>query len=207
MESPFPGMDPYLERFWIDVHGRLIIYITESLNESLPPRFRAALQERVIIADLDETRFNSKYPDVAVINWPEAEAGGIATAVHSHRVVIRSPAILRFQPEPMTQYSIEITDAKFGEKVVTAIEVFSPENKRPGDGMVQFRRKQEEYRPANVNRVNIDLLREGRRMFEFPQKMLSPELQKPYFVMVCRGAKPGEAEIYAIDLRESRSLN
>ena len=55
MESPFPGMDPYLERFWNDVHGRLIIYIAETLDVSLPPRFRAGLQERIIISDLEES--------------------------------------------------------------------------------------------------------------------------------------------------------
>lgn len=40
-------MDPYLERFWNDVHGKLLTYIADDLNESLPPRFRATVQERV----------------------------------------------------------------------------------------------------------------------------------------------------------------
>jgi hypothetical protein len=26
MRSPFPGMDPYLEQFWLDVHASSIIY-------------------------------------------------------------------------------------------------------------------------------------------------------------------------------------
>jgi len=29
MASPFPGMDPYLEQFWRDVHARLIIYAAD----------------------------------------------------------------------------------------------------------------------------------------------------------------------------------
>jgi hypothetical protein len=205
MESPFPGMDPYLERFWNDVHGKMIAYIADALNEQLPSQFRAGLQARVIITDPDESKTTAKYPDVAVIDWPVGETGGVAT-VHSHRVVVRSPAIVRFQSEPLTQYSIEITDARFGEKVVTAIEVLSPENKRPGDGMVQFRRKQDEYRAAKVNRVNIDLLREGRRMFEFPEGRLDPELRKPYFVSVYRSQKPNQSEVYAIDLRDPLPL-
>jgi hypothetical protein len=47
-------MDPYLERFWNDVYGKLITYIADDLNEALPPRYRAALQERVVIADCGE---------------------------------------------------------------------------------------------------------------------------------------------------------
>ena len=42
------------------------------------------------------------------------------------------------------------------------------------DGTVQFRAKQAEYRAARVNRVEIDLLRSGRRLFDFPQRALAP---------------------------------
>ena len=112
------------------------------------------------------------------------------------------PALLNYQGEPLKQYSVEIIDGKFGEKVVTAIEVLSPENKRPGDGMLQFQRKQKEYRDARVNRVGIDLLREGRRMFEFPERLIKPELHKLHYVTVHRGSSPGRAELYAIDLRD-----
>ena len=97
---------------------------------------------------------------------------------------------------------MQIIDAKFGEKVVTSIEVLSPENKRPGDGMRQFQRKQDECRRAGVSRVEIDLLRDGRRMFEFPQRLLATDQIKPYYVTIHRGPKPGECELYAIDLRE-----
>ena len=41
MASPFPGMDPYLERFWRDVHARLIIYAADQLQENLPSDLRA----------------------------------------------------------------------------------------------------------------------------------------------------------------------
>lgn len=205
MESPFPGMDPYLERFWNDVHGKLIAYIADDLNGVLPGQYRATLQERVVIADIDQPRTGTRYPDVAVVDWPssaETEGGGVATEVHSERLLIRAPELLIYN-EPLRQYFIEITDSKFGENVVTAIEVLSPENKRAGDGMSQFRRKQEEYRQAKVNRVEIDLLRGGRRLFEFPESVLGTRPHKPYYVTVHRGEKTGEAELYAIDLRDT----
>ena len=41
MPSPFPGMDPYLERFWRDVHAGLIIYARDQLQDELPGDLRA----------------------------------------------------------------------------------------------------------------------------------------------------------------------
>lgn len=200
-KGPFPGMDPYLERFWNDVHGKLVTYIADELNEMLPPRFRATMQERVVTADLDQPLSGARYPDVPVLEAPLITGFGRAT--RSTRTLVRSPALLAYQGEPLTEYFVEIVDTKFGEKVVTAIEVLSPENKRPGDGMRQFQAKQSEYRTARVSRVEIDLLREGRRLFEFPGRLLGAESGKPYYVTVYRSGKPGQCELYGIDLRES----
>ena len=204
MESPFPGMDPYLERFWNDVHGKLVTYIADALNELLPARYRAAMQERVVIADLNQPLSGARYPDVAILEAPMIAGVGLAT--RSTRSLVRSPALVAWQGEPLTEFSVEIIDMKFGESVVTAIEVLSPENKRPGDGMHQFHRKQEEYRHAGISRVEIDLLREGRRMFDFPLRLLKAEQIKPYYVTVYRGSKPAQGELYAIDLREALPL-
>ena len=57
--------------------------------------------------------------------------------------------------------------------------------------------------PPGFSRVEIDLLREGRRLFEFPDALLGSESGKPYYVTVYCAGKPGECELYGIDLRES----
>ena len=72
----------------------------------------------------------------------------------------------------------------------------------PGAGRDQFLRKQREYRASRINRVEIDLLRDGRRTFEFPERLLTPEQHRPYYITVHRGHLDRQAEIYAIDLRE-----
>lgn len=202
--SPFPGMDPYLERFWNDVHGKLVTYIADALNDALPPRFRATMQERVIIADIDQPLSGARYPDVAILEAPIIARSG--PAVRSMRSLVTAPALMAYQGEPLTQYFVEIVDTKFGEKVITAIEVLSPENKRMSEGRQEFLRKQDEYRRARVSRVEIDLLREGRRPFEFPERLLRPEQVKPYYVAVYRGHKPASCELYSIDLREPLPL-
>jgi hypothetical protein len=54
MDSPFPGMDPYLEQHWQSVHQRLIVYAGDQLQALLPRRFRVEVEERVFVAgDVD----------------------------------------------------------------------------------------------------------------------------------------------------------
>ena len=36
MKSPFPGMDPYLEPHWPDVHTKVVTYAADELNTRLP---------------------------------------------------------------------------------------------------------------------------------------------------------------------------
>ena len=45
MKSPFPGMDPYMEKHWHEVHHRLITYASDLLQEQLPPQLRARVEE------------------------------------------------------------------------------------------------------------------------------------------------------------------
>ncbi len=40
MHNPFPGMDPYLEQHWGDVHHRLVQYASDQLQEHLPADLR-----------------------------------------------------------------------------------------------------------------------------------------------------------------------
>ena len=45
MPSPFPGMDPYLEQFWGDIHHRFITYACDQLQITLPGDLRDALEQ------------------------------------------------------------------------------------------------------------------------------------------------------------------
>ena len=49
MPSPFPGMDPYLEQFWRDIHARCIIYAADHIQAHLPADLRARVEERVVV--------------------------------------------------------------------------------------------------------------------------------------------------------------
>lgn len=63
MKSPFPGMDPYLEQFWRDVHHGLITYARDQLQPNLPESLRARMEERVFV-ESDDAQYRSPFPDV-----------------------------------------------------------------------------------------------------------------------------------------------
>ncbi len=60
MQSPFPGMDPYLEHpaLWPDVHHELISGIRERLNRLIRPGYVARVEERTYLPedDVDDIR-------------------------------------------------------------------------------------------------------------------------------------------------------
>jgi hypothetical protein len=66
VKSPFPGMDPYLEEHWGDVHQAFVTYVRDALQPQLPEHLRARKQERVYI-ELPEGMRREYYPDIRVI--------------------------------------------------------------------------------------------------------------------------------------------
>jgi Protein of unknown function (DUF4058) len=50
-ESPFPGMDPFLEDpfFWPQVHSRLIVALANELGAKLRPKYYAAIETRTYL--------------------------------------------------------------------------------------------------------------------------------------------------------------
>src|SRR6266487_63627 len=65
MKTPFPGMDPYLEQYWGDVHHGLIQYTRDALQPCLPNDLRARVEERVFVESEPE-RIRQVVPDVYV---------------------------------------------------------------------------------------------------------------------------------------------
>jgi hypothetical protein len=51
MLSPFPGMDPYLEQFWVDVHHTMINRSRAAIQKQLPGDLVARVDERVFEQD------------------------------------------------------------------------------------------------------------------------------------------------------------
>src|SRR5215471_3459316 len=99
MKSPFPGMDPYLEQFWLDVHARMILYACDQLEEQLPASLIARVEERVVF-ETEEPRLQARYPDVKITKRPGRKNGGVAV------LAVASPAepvIVEYLDEPATE--------------------------------------------------------------------------------------------------------
>src|SRR4051794_26253796 len=82
MTTPFPGMDPYLERprLWPDVHNSLIVLLRDDLVPRLRPRYYVAVEERTYTVEPTELVFAGR-PDVAAVQPAVAARGpgGVAT--------------------------------------------------------------------------------------------------------------------------------
>lgn len=157
MTSPFPGMDPYLESHWLDVHSSMAVEARNALNASLPDDLVASVEERTEIASgLDDDVDYVFRPDVKTFEPPtgtervESRAGG---------AVVAAPFRLVVDLELGTERSVRIVAAGT-ERLVTVIEFISPANKR-GLGLNEFRRKRGELLSSGVNVVEIDLVRAG----------------------------------------------
>ena len=81
MRSPFPGMDPYLEAHWRDVHARLIIYASDALQGVLPGGLRARVEERVLLETPQGIGDHPLFPDVRVVEYTSERTTGARPGV------------------------------------------------------------------------------------------------------------------------------
>ena len=164
MNSSFPGMDPFLELHWGDVHSRLITYLSDALQPHLPDDLRARIEERVFVeSDLGHSRL--VIPGVRVFESTHRQgglnSGGTAIAeltdVEATEV---EPFVFNLHGLEITEGFIEIRE-RGGGRVVTVIEILSRANKFPGPGQEMYRQKQDEVLQSNASLVEIDLVRGG----------------------------------------------
>ncbi len=149
MASPFPGMDPYLEQFWGDVHHRLITFACDQLQGILPRDMRARVEERVFV-ESPEGQERTMYPDVRVVERGRRKAARPQVA---SGVAVAEPLRIRLPDEPVRQGYIEIIDLATGRRVVSVIEVLSQSNKLRGEGRELYVKKQQECRAGGVHLV------------------------------------------------------
>jgi hypothetical protein len=190
-------MDPYLEQFWPDLHARLVLYACDQLEDQLPPKLIARVEERIVFA-LGGGESRPAYPDVKITERPGN--GGSAVAVVSQAEDIE-PVIIDYEG-PATETFINILEAGPGQRLVTVIEVLSLANKQTGVDQYRYRLKQEELYHAGVSLVEIDLLRRGDWTVTVPENRVPRHVRSPYRVCVRRGWRPDRFELYPVRLRK-----
>src|SRR5712692_8679 len=134
IQSPFPGMDPYLEAptIWPDVRTSLMNIVREQLTPLLAPKYLAELETQVVIDRIDDDP-QVVLPDVSVTT-PDVPAGAPSA------VAVAAPAPVRVRVPldvPTRLVSVHIRQRE-NERLVAVIELLSPVNKRRGKGRAEY---------------------------------------------------------------------
>ena len=84
MPSPFPGMNPYLERpnLWRGFHGLMLAQMTYALTRAIQPHFYVEYEEALHIDESEDQRLFG-VAHVAVSDADAEAGGGVVTAART----------------------------------------------------------------------------------------------------------------------------
>ena len=197
MPSPFPGMDPYIEqsRIWVDFHSDLAAEIRAHLNAQVRPTYFARLTPYITyeVIEISQSRLQGIRPDVGVLRErPSPPYTGEAAVLEPAPV----ESVVEMEA-PLKILSVEIYRAR-DETLITAIEILSPVNKRPGhEACRDYRRKRRELLRSDVHFIEIDLLRAGER-----SPLDRPVPAAPYYVSLSRAGRRPFISVWPIALTD-----
>lgn len=196
LECPFPGMDPWLEHpsLWGDVHFRLIAALASYLSPLVAPHYYVAVGTHTYITTQPASTI--RYPDIGIV---ETRSGGVlqpssasSTALVTEPVIVEVPLA-----DTVEEAYLEIREPTRGD-VITALEVLSPLNKRPGAGREKYLRKRLEIFSTYTHLVEIDLLRAWP-----PMPFAGTAQTSHYRILIRRGEEGSRARLYPFNLQDA----
>lgn len=199
MNYPFPGINPWMEQHWPDVHTRLLTGLADQLAERLPEDLAARTEEALVIERDGEERVLRA--DIAVMErWRQGEPPVWAPAADAGTpAAMAEPVLVTVQPETQRWLEIRHRDGR----LVTAIEILSPTNKRRGAGRDAYLERQSAYLASPASLAEIDLLRGGQDATRIPRRSLGARAAGDVsLVCVTRARAPWRAEVYTFPLRQ-----
>lgn len=194
MNTPFPGMDPYLEHptLWADVHDSLLAAIRDELVPLLAPKYYVALQRHAYLLLAGNRTYLGK-PDVAV---------GMSVGSHgawSPAPVVSDAGVLEVEvpiEAEVDENYLEVREVQTG-KLITVIEVLSSLNKSLPEGREEYLEKRNRILRTRTSLVEIDLLRSGSPMTVFGTNVITH-----YRILVSPGWRRPRAHLYAFNVRD-----
>ncbi len=192
MPSPFPGMNPLLERpaIWLMFHNNYLNRLQRELAVRLPDRYYVKAEVAIFLHEpaADERR-RAPRPDLTVTTLDPATSG-TATEMLAAPWSAMLPEI--DEEEHMWLEIVDIDD----NRLVTVIELLSPANKAGGSNVDIYEQKRLRLVREGVNLLEIDLLRAGGRM---PMTNTPPG---DYCIMIARREDRPRLAVWPIRLRE-----
>jgi Protein of unknown function (DUF4058) len=195
MPSPFPGMDPFIEGAdWTSFHTEFVVEMARQLSPKLRPKYFARAEKRFVLTTFTDWPAGDAVsrpmiPDVSVVKVHEGQPASSSEA--SIPAPIRMTTII---PERVPHVSLEIDEID-GRRLVTAIELLSPTNKR-SDGRSDYLERRHSLLTGRTHLMEIDLVRSGERV---PMRQPLPSV--PYFVFLTRVESRPSTEVWPIPLR------
>lgn len=197
MPSPFPGMNPWLERpaLWPDVHDSLLMSLRGALAPLLRPKYFLSAQQRTVLAVVPPDP-QPIFPDLAVLELSHSSLpADVAAAAFDEPLIVEIPA-----QETITEDYLEVVEVA-SQQVITIIEILSPSNKRSGEDRQAYIAKREKIFRAPINFVEIDLLR-GWSPMPFTLSKTNGHLSQ-YRILVKRRTSLRRAFLYPFDVRDT----
>lgn len=198
MQTPFPGMDPYLEHpsIWPDVLDRLIAALADSITPLIAPQYYVAIERRG-----HQPKSADRYSD--------DRSDGIDPRI-THRMINSAPnyvpAVDPFYSEVGEGRSatVDAADRSYlaihdvaSKSTVTIVEALSLAEKTEPDTRRRYERVRQRIVESTVNLVEIDLLREGA-----PLVRTAPERSSDYRILISRTWTRPRAQLYTFSLRQ-----
>jgi len=190
MPTPFPGMDPYLERpdLWHNVHLGLIASLQDVLAPLLRPRYRVLVETHTYQIRSEKPTLVGA-PDVLAIRLNEPPPDYV---VSGHARTVEVPVSITVEEGYLIVSEVESGD------VVTVIELLSPTNKRPGKGRRRYETKRLMILDSDTHLVEIDLIRAYDPMLVYGNGHHSH-----YRILVSRSNHRPQADLYGFNVQES----
>jgi len=195
MNSPFPGMDPFIEDRLIgsDFHNRLADEISATLNRKIRPNYFAALTPYVTyeVIEILTSKLHSVRPDIGVL---QSESHRLATSAATVMDPPQAHSSTEFEL-PLELMSIELRQVGT-DRLITAIEILSPVNKqRTHEARIDYLRKRRDLIRSQTHFIEIDLLRGGERT------PLDPPVDRAsYYVSLSRVDSRPRLDVWTIQL-------
>lgn len=210
MPSPFPGMDPYLERnpIFHELHTQMLSEAQALLQPQLRPKYVARLERHLSEGSVWDSpaeliSLAGKEPDLTV-------ASAVPAAPLESTATLPSPtasATRELDADELAlrrQRRIVIYVRTQPRQAVASIELLSPSNKAAGTvGQARYLEKRSSALHGGLNWIEIDLLRGGQR------PPLSVTLPQPadYLAYVVQATPAGwNFHAYAWGLRDPLPL-
>jgi len=193
MPSPFPGMDPFLEKTPIfhELHTQMLADMQSQLQLQIRPKYVARLERHLSegsVWGLDIETMDRKEPDVAIVKGESGRSPSPPRLIVKEAAAVAIEELTAEELELRKQRRIVIYVNQRPRLAVTGIELLSPSNKKQGTlTRERYLEKRSSAMHGGLHWVEIDLLRGGAR----PEIPIDVPPQTDYLAYIAQATSTG----------------